>query len=322
MHTYMGGIADVDDVFKIGYVISGGKRYIAVREWILTACALDGSPTAVVLITANSLRRRTIPRRSVFTDQITELAQEGYPPAMLMEVIILERQGEYEKAHNLLKDRVIKYLKPMRHQPSMWEDITFGGLLESPWKLFILLKERLGRYEETDALLKMAAINFQDPKYLVDYATVVMQNNNLHLYEECMSQAASAGRKEAIIRLANFYFLTSQGYDFTKKKKDAPKPSSGLLEKLLPFSPSMSPKEYRTRAIDWYDLAFNHDSKTAAFMLSVLLREDGRPEDGLRLLKPAETDPRFKNMAKVLKENYYNKNYDPKIPVKLLLEEV
>lgn len=221
-------ISDVDTVFKIGYVVS--RISPPFIEWVLSSCALDGSRTAIVLLTARNIKRRNKPRRSVFTDQVAALAKEGYPPAMLLEANIREKREQFSSALSLLDTMVVPHLRTMPRKPPIWKDITFNGAIEAPWPLYLRLKSRAEHHKDVRRLLEIGAKDFQDPQSLYDYAKALLINNheppeknsekNLETYEECMSKAAAAGHVPAAVCLATHYILISLNESSKRNKEE------------------------------------------------------------------------------------------------------
>lgn len=289
-----------------------------------------------------------MPARTEWTLEVEKLAAQKFPPALILHAKILGLRGEYKEACELLEKEVLPFLNPTQRLPTFFEDIMLSGLLESPWRLYALL---LARYDslhnvpearlKSDKAIKIAATEYQDPDALVEYASMMMNENNLDLYEEYMSKAATAGKANACFFLANFYYLTFHGRYPTRgeragklatqeaeSSKPEAKPSASPEKGASPvwawitsfFGQSLKREEYRDLAKDWYYLAYHHGNKRASLMMALMAREDGDTANGLIFLEQAqmENDKAFSGKLEPLKMNWENPEYVPKLPKKML----
>lgn len=359
---FIDSAADVDAVFRIGYTIS--TRDPMLRQWIVSACAMAGAHLPVVLVTARQIGWNKIPVRSEWTRQIETSAKQGYPPAMVLHAKILGLRNEYKEAFDLLENKVFPFLSPTLRRPMFFRDIVLGGQLESPWRLYALLNARYDTQytskkhrARSDEALRVAALQYQDADALIEYASLMMNANNLDMYEECMSKAATAGNGKACLFLANFYYLTYLGKyptrgertiqannsvpetpppnafpTKTKSKSQDPEVSTTPSNPIMDvarftykwvssfFNQSMQRSEYRKLANDWYYLAYRHGEPRAAFMMALLARENGEMAIGRVFLDQAqmEHDLDFAGKLQALKEHWYDEAYEPKLPKKML----
>lgn len=333
------------------------------REWIVSACGLAGARLPVVLITARQIGWNKVPVRNEWTRQVEVFAKQGYPPAMVLHAKILGLRHEYNEAFTLLEKNILPFLSPTLRSPTFFEDIVLGGQFESPWRLYALLHARYdSKYHskenqaKSDEAIRVAAMEYQDADALVEYASVMMNENNLDMYEECMSKAATAGKSNACLFLANFYYLTFLGQYPTRGERamqgtnpapeSPPKTARGKSDSESPdpapsttspnpilnvatsaykwvssfFNQSMPRRQYRDLASAWYNLAYCHGESRATFMMALLAREDGDLADGRVFLDQAqmEHDPDFAGKLQALKANWYDENYEPKLPKKML----
>lgn len=334
------------------------------REWIVSACAMAGAHLPTVLITARQIGWNKVPVRSEWTRQIETSAKQGYPPAMVLHAKILGLRNEYKEALDLLEKKVLPFLTPTLRNPMFFRDTVLGGLLESPWRLYALLNARYDtkftskeHREKSDEALRAAALTYQDADALIEYASLMMNANDLDMYEECMSKAATAGKGNACLFLANFYYLTylgkypTRGERTVQANNPVPEslPTDAFLAKTKPepqdpavsttpsnfvmdvarfackwvssfVNQSMERSEYRKLANDWYYLAYRHDESRAAFMMALLAREDRDLDIGRRFLDQAqmEHDLDFAGKLQALKEHWYDEAYEPKLPKRML----
>lgn len=334
-----------------------------LREWIVSACGMAHARLPVVLIAARQIGWSKVPVRSEWTRQVEIFAKQEYPPAMVLHAKILGLRNEYDEAFAILEKNVLPFLSPTLRSPIFFEDIVLGGQFESPWRLYALLQARYdSQYNskenraKSDEAIRVAAMEYQDADALIEYASVMMNENNLDMYEECMSKAATAGKSNACLFLANFYYLTFLGKYPTRGERtmqgnnSAPefplKTSPGKTESKSPdptssttsshpimnvatsactwvssfFKQSMQRSEYRKLAFAWYYLAYCHGESRASFMMGLMAREDGDMVDGMIFLDQAqmEHDPDFAGKLQALKKHWYDEDYEPVLPKKML----
>ncbi|KAL2000951.1 hypothetical protein VTN02DRAFT_2430 [Thermoascus thermophilus] len=311
---------DLDTVWYVSMTL--GILVEEISDWAFVATTQAGAREPIILGVSNTLKQITIPPRTAMFNRVEELAiEEQDPRAMVVHAKVLSQRGQYMEALDLLEE-VMPRIYPTKIQPPMGEDITLKGRIEPPWKLYAWLKEKVGDRKATDETLKMAALEYQDPEALLTYAHIMKQEGNMEMYEECLNKAATAGNPEACRKLANFYYLNYHGrfpLPGEGEGEEGKSNQSFLHRKISAlFGQSRTRDDYRKLALEWYELAFNHGSRKAALILSMLLREDGHSEVGKQYLEVAESERKFLPFVKRLKENWDSKEFDVKIPMQLL----
>ncbi|KAJ5540731.1 hypothetical protein N7494_005807 [Penicillium frequentans] len=349
---------DVDAVFRIGWMVTADNRFL--RGWLITACAMANAALPCVISARSSFTDTSVPsKNNPQLDVLFDLAKTGYPPALLLQAKVMYLRGEYESAAELLEEKVLPYISPTARKPMPFEDIILGGLLDHPYRLYALVQATLGELDnsqehrnKSDEAIRTAALVYNDPTALMEYASLMMNQNNLEKYEECMSKAATAGNGDACLYLANFYYLTHQGLYPTrgeqKPTKANPNPAAnwkpievnskaeldpiaklGSWQSIMKmvknsFNRSMSRADYHRLAYEWYRQANGHLEPRAAFMRALLARELDLVHNGRVWLEiSAELsdivqDPIYKRKLAELKANWYNKDYEPSVPKRLL----
>lgn len=348
-------LPDVDAVFRIGFVACAVHRPLV--EWVTSACALAGARHSIVLIQGRSVSWTKATQRTKWTDMVKQFSDEGFPPAMILQAKILGMNGEYEQAFELMEKRVLPYLTPTRRRQGLFNDITMGDNFESPWRVYALL---LASYDanfdspesrrKADDATRIAALEYNDPKALVEYASIMMNEKNYDKYEECMCRAATFGDKDAILYIANYYYQIFHGRYPTEAERAAlakaeaqgqqappipAKPSSAPEDEQNPnifksalswassfFNQSMPREDYRKLALDWYALGFKHSIPQASFMLALMARETGEEMDGSIIMDHARTHledhPEFAKKIDELRDNWYDPTYVPRLTSKML----
>ncbi|KAJ5171799.1 hypothetical protein N7492_004392 [Penicillium capsulatum] len=340
---------DVDTVSRIGHLMSHFNPL--VRDWIFSASAAAGARMPVCLVAARLLKDNALSFHSKWAQEVEKFAEEEFPPAIVLQAKILGQRGMLEEAIALLETKILPFISPRGLNQSPFEDITLSGGVELPHKVYALLH---GAYDlkygspesrkKADDAIRVAAMEYHDAEALMDCASVAMDENDLDKYEECMSMAATAGIPKACLYLANFYYLTFHGKYATRGERKSgslastspPKSSAATTNSLATsavdmagpvvtwissfFGKSLSRKEYHGLAVDWYYLACKHGETRAAFMLGLIWREDGYELDGRLLLDEArmEGDADFADKLDALKRNWYNKEYEPRLPKRML----
>ncbi|KAJ5738013.1 hypothetical protein N7493_001168 [Penicillium malachiteum] len=345
---------DVDAVFRLGFMASIEHR--CLRGWIVSSCALARSAMAVVTIARSQVSDTEVPApgKNSWLTETEKLANEGYPPAMLLQAKILGVRGDLEGALEMLEKKIMPFLTPSPRRPIAFQDITLNGLLPSPYQLQAVILAATGQRldsethrDAADKALQIAAMQYNDVQALLDYACLMMSEHKLDVYEECMSKAATAGNAKACLYLANYYYLTYMGRYPTqgeqKPTRDNPDPVAtwkpitpseaskatelttwgpkyyfSIFKKM--FRTSMSRPEYYTLARDWYQLAYHHGEHRAAFMAALIDRELGLLHNGRIFLEHAQMqhDPLYREKLEELKDRWYDKGFEPAVMLKML----
>ena len=307
-----------------------------------------------VIVGSNAVSRAMVPGRTAILNEVEKLAGEGFPPAIVLHAKVLGMRGERKAAIELLEQKVLPYVQPTPRKPSSHMDITAGNHIPSPHRLYAFLQaseaeatESKDSRSKSDEVIRIAAMEYNDREALLEYASLMMSEGNLEVYEECMSKAASAGEPKACLFLANFYYLTFHGAYPTrgqrilrardqstvppsKPAKDSKVERDGLTVIDLVnaaagwfsslFHRSTPQVDYRKLAHDWYYLAYGHGETKAAFMIALLDREDGNEFNARYFLAESrmEEDEDFADKMDALKANWYTKDFAPTLPKKML----
>ncbi|KAL1987514.1 hypothetical protein VTN96DRAFT_3441 [Rasamsonia emersonii] len=306
---------DVNAVYDVAYVM--GVIDVKMASWALEATREAGAVRPTLVEALRHLNAVAYPMRTPVLDRVEEWATKDEDPrAIVVHAKVLGRREQYREALALL-EKLVDKTYPTRVKPNVREDVTMLGRLEAPWELYAWLKERMGDQEATDRVLKMAALEYQDPRALVEYAHLMQTQGDLEAYEEYMNKAATAGHAEACRKLANFYYLTSLGRFTTREERsEARNAFTAFFSRL--FRQSRTKDDFRELAIEWYELAIVHGSDKAALVLAILMRENGESESGLEALEVAEKSKKFPKAVKRLRDNWENPDFRFPIPEQLL----
>ncbi|KAJ5272785.1 hypothetical protein N7478_007910 [Penicillium angulare] len=354
-HSIRAISTDVDAMVRLGFMISIDQPEL--RGWIVSSCALARSAWAVVTLARRQITDTSLPtgpQGNSWLQENEKLSDEGYPAAMLLHAKVLSLKGKFHEALELLENGVLPHLKASSRRAPTFEDITLGGILDSPYRLYAVVQATLGEHYDSkkyrdgaDEALKIAAVEYNDVQALVEYGGLMMNQNKLGLYEECMSKAASGGDAKACLFLANYYYLTYLGVYPTHGEQKPTKKNPDPLATWKPIIPTREAKatelttwgpryylstlkkmvnistsrpEYYTLARDWYALAYEHGEGGAAFMSALMDRELGLLHNGRVYLEKSQMqhDPLFQKKMEELKANWYDSAYEPSVSRKML----
>ncbi|GMG08553.1 unnamed protein product [Aspergillus oryzae] len=307
-------MSHINEIFNIGYQI--GTNDMSFKEWVLAACSLAGARGPVLYQTARylaiSARRGTEIRQTAVIDKLEEIGLTSNDPRALQ----LLAQHSY----------------------------LISEVMETPWRVYAGLKEKVGDPMGADEVMRRAALEYEDPAALQDYASLLMREMDLEGYEGCMSKAASSGDVMACLKLANFYYLTSKGW-FPRRgvkvsdgdnAKAIPKPTRtvdpaksveekkpGALGRFFSFLSAdvKSHAEYRKLAVDWYELAVKQGNSRAALLLAIIERENGNHEAAWELFQSSRTDDAKEFMPTSqdeLVKVWRDEEFRPEVPLQLL----
>ncbi|KAF7585429.1 hypothetical protein BBP40_010957, partial [Aspergillus hancockii] len=338
---------DVDVVYNVGLAVAAGDS--TFTEWLFTSGALASARVPLFFVVSRylalTLKEKQEIRHSGLLDAIERLAQYRDPRAMQLHAQVLGRRGKYKEGIVLMEE-VLGMIWPSKLDgPTPGDAYIVSQFMWKPWEVYAWLKEKDGDARGADEVMRTAAFEYEDPKALMKYATIMMRDGELEKYEECMSKAASSGNAMACLKLANFYYLTSQGWFarrglkgecclpaatvttetvLTRRDADAGGPigetkSSRTLGSFFSFlfSDVKSHEEYRKLAMEWYELAYNHGSVSAAFFLAVFLREDGDHELGWQFLQDVKDHGGKGSFTKKIEGEWHDKDYHHAIPLHL-----
>ncbi|KAJ5584179.1 uncharacterized protein N7459_003979 [Penicillium hispanicum] len=342
---------DVDAVWRIGLLCSINRP---LYGWIVTACAMAKAAMPTVIAASRAISEARVPGRTDMLNEVEKLAREGFPPAMVLHAKVLGMRGKRKEAIELLEQKVLPHVRPTRRKPSPHTDTTAGDSVPSPYRLYAFLQASEAELTGSEArgwesAIRTAASEYNDPEALVELASLMMSENNLTLYEDNMSKAAAAGNPKACLFLANFYYLIFHGKYPTREEtarhaknpnlaprlesKKGPEEGKRELTNFVDdcidfmhsywrrvFKGTLKQSDYRQLARDWYYLAYVHGEKRAAFMVALLSREEGNEFDGTYFLAQAEIerDRDYAKQMNALKANWYNKDFEPTLPKRML----
>lgn len=281
---------------------------------------------------------------------------------MFLHAKILGQRGEYESAFRIFEKKILPRLSPTRKAPSAFSNIQGIDVNDSPHRAYALLRAAHDQHfdseesrRKADEAIRIAALEYNNPDALAEYASVMMNENNLDMYEECMCKAATAGHEKAAFYMANFYYLTYLGKYPTRGERDSNQnrwppawmsrlmgldkdkadpnsdSASSLLAKSMTYlasflNRSLPQKDYQRLALHWYILAWNQSrNSSAGFMMALLAREmatsDGGREDAgilFEMAKEQGQDPELRVHIAALEKNWFNPDYEATLPKKFM----
>ncbi|PYH96762.1 hypothetical protein BO71DRAFT_427681 [Aspergillus ellipticus CBS 707.79] len=323
--------ADPDKVWLVGQLMQTGDKTFSL--WHATSCALAGVKQALCLIGMSYLTQTegSYPMRTRILDRIEDLALRDHDRdigAMAVHVKVLIRREQYEEAMKLL-EQIIANVSPSKvpEASSINFEVSF---MPDIWQEYLSLKEKLNQRGRDSSLtreevIRMAAVDYLDARYLGTYASMMLEKGDLEAYEQSIHQAAMAGQQVACRKLANFYYLTSQGLLPRRgDKKFVPgagvgKKENSLTEFVSTVFRGVSPlRYYHQLALQWYELSLRLGNESSAIILAILYRSAGQADTGAKYLEEAQTVPHHQKLLDELKQSWDKSDYMPEVPDELL----
>ncbi|KAJ5562216.1 hypothetical protein N7461_000977 [Penicillium sp. DV-2018c] len=334
---------DVDALYRIAKVLDFAAFIPNARgiyDWARSACARAGSPRAIVDTIALRQTSTDIINYTTNTELIAKLKdlalRDEFPPAIMLYTQILIYRGEHAEAANLLKTKIIPYIKPTYIPPNPWEDITLGERLDPPLRMLSLVVEKTHGMEGLMEAMRQSAKEYADPIALTDLAILHMEKKDWDIYEMYMGTAAMGGHAPACLYMANFYYKIFQGEVPPKPKVVADREKwlgisetgwSGFKRKISKWvdrqvNPEFSSADYRKHAMDWYEVALEMGSGSAGLVWAILLRQDGLYDYGKVVFNLASRkgipDTVPKKALVELEHRWDDVSFEPGLPAKLM----
>ncbi|GKZ85640.1 hypothetical protein AnigIFM56816_011611 [Aspergillus niger] len=265
----------------------------ALEVWLHSACALAGARSPTLMLAHRNLddAHPNYPLRTQFLDKVEQWAlQDRDPRAMHVYVRTLIARGEHESAVPLM-DELMSTIYPSPRVEGLETPLSFYNIPEV-WPTYIRLQEELKKKGVDwgigrDELARLAGVDYQEPNFLSNYASVMFEAGDYEKYEQYMHQAAMAGIPSACTSLAHFYYLTARGlFPRRGEKTFVPRPAEnsrellkkGRLETLYSSIVHGLPTHeyYNNLALEWWELGLNMGSDLSAMFLALAYREVGQ----------------------------------------------
>ncbi|KAL2829785.1 hypothetical protein BDW59DRAFT_142025 [Aspergillus cavernicola] len=264
--------------------------------------------------------------------------------AMVIYAKYLGLRKRYLEAFALV-DEVMQHIYPSKLQQRPREDLTISSRIEPPWELYLWLRRaiRVDIVQTSDNIrlrqqnssmgqdeievIRLAALEFQDPEALLRYAGLMGRCGMWDMYEECMGKAAAGGVRNACRKLAHYYYLTSIGQFSRLMEHEAmaeseemgvnvdmdagptePEKPEGLLATVSSYFRPRPTREYRALAIEWYHAALAHGCITSGIQLAILKIQDGNINDARKIFEglhwQAKTPPNLRSTIQKISEAF------------------
>ncbi|PWY91569.1 hypothetical protein BO94DRAFT_397346 [Aspergillus sclerotioniger CBS 115572] len=280
---------DVDTIWNISKCLFDPAND-AIYFWLVSACALAGSPTPSLLVAnvyLSMLNQNEYPLRTQILDQVETMALRNHEPrAMLLQSRVLIKRGEYKDAMALM-DHLMTVIYPANRVEGAETPLTFQKWTPLPdvyTKLQQKLKEQgidWGLSEEES--LRLFAVDYQIPAHLPAYASMMFRKGDLEAYERYMNQAATAGVSGACHSLGSFYYLTARGRFPRRGDVGFVQPADGILDAEPCWESSWSQylqgvhsyKHYDRLARQWFELGMAGKDDRSSLILALLHRRAG-----------------------------------------------
>lgn len=328
-------ILDVDAIYRIASTLIIIPKGPSLREWAKTACARGKSRRALVELVMKYIEVETVDihRNNEWIALVKDFALiDEFPPAIMLYAKILTWRGESAAAAELLEQKILPYTRASRRAPSNhFEDLTLGGFMDSPLRLYGLAISATKGIEDVTKVMETAALEYYEPIALTELAVSHIEMQNWDKYEELMSMAATSGYQSACFYLANYYFRVSKGEYLTRQERAAiervePTGWRKALEPLRLWVESIVHKpmdrmDYRRMAEEWYTIAETM-KPTASLVLALMEREEGNMTKSRIMFDRVPREEYLEELpAKAISEldkKWDDPEYKPEYPLKFM----
>ncbi|KAJ5353836.1 hypothetical protein N7541_006400 [Penicillium brevicompactum] len=326
---------DVDAIFRIATSLVPLPSGPALREWAKSACARGKSRRALVELVNKYIEIDSVDihRNTEWIALVKDFAlKDEYPQAIMLYAKILTWRGEGAQAAELLEEKILPYIRASPRQPqNPFCDITLGGGIDSPLRLYGLAISATKGIDEVSKVMERAALEFSEPIALTELAISHLEGKDWDRYEELMSMAATSGYKPACFYLANYYLRMSKGEYLTRQERaevirGEPTGWMKTLEPLrlwidsIVYNP-LDRTAYRNLAKEWYMIA-QIEKPTAALILAMMEREEGHITESRSMFERVSRDDYLTELPekaiRQLDQNWDDPDYEPEYPLKFM----
>ncbi|KAL8999737.1 MAG: hypothetical protein Q9188_005819 [Gyalolechia gomerana] len=262
----------------------------------LEACALanDGKFLAFRIVQdAMSTGRLREPQLTSPLKIVKDYADQGYPKAVFIWGQLTETQGKHSEALEFYQKWTEIYAEARQSPPfSQTMDMV---QLANVSKAFARLQARSGDRAGAEAAIREAAQVYDDPTSGY-YLAVEFTAPSSPEFETYLLKAAALGNPNAAHELGVLYFSQSrQGIPIinptlTQTSTHNKKPTSESKTSIPPTSPPLPREQIRNKqatAMEWFTIAATSGITTSQIYLALLLRSEGRADEGLEWLQAA-----------------------------------
>ncbi|EED15021.1 conserved hypothetical protein [Talaromyces stipitatus ATCC 10500] len=287
-----------------------------VVRWSVAATSEAGVVWSMIQFVHSQIKKHgTNLPNSREIERIKKIAYEKDDPVALMVWgDVAWRWGRKDEALEIFQ-YLNKIAYPSFSPAERNNDITYEGHYQAPWKYLVEIHNEAGRYDEADELMKLGALTYRDPAALVSYAYIRKEKGDWESYEQCLVVAAMTGHGEACFRLGNYYYRIYKGEVPSREDIAAKKhPIRTWFVDLFGWF-TLTKKDWRRLAINWYEMASALGYMPGTRNLVVLLREDGH-ESATEILDRIKLDYvmwNSKNIVK-LRKSWDDPNFKPDLP--------
>ncbi|KAL8931513.1 MAG: hypothetical protein Q9211_006907 [Gyalolechia sp. 1 TL-2023] len=262
----------------------------------LEACALanDGEFLALRIVQdASSTGRLREPQMTSPLKIVKGYADQGFPKAVFLWGQLMETHGKHLETLHFYHKWTEIYAQARQSPPfSKTMDATE---LANISKALARLRARSGDHAGAEEAVREAAQVYHDPTAYF-YLAIDFTAPSSPEFETYLLKAAASGNPDAAHELGVLYFNQSrQGIPLvtlthTQTSTHEKKPTSEADTSLRPTSPPLPPgqaSEKRATAKEWFAIAASSSITASQIYLALLLRSEGRADEGLGWLQAA-----------------------------------
>ena len=265
-----------------------GHKDTTGRDLLLASARLgDDEAILLVMKEAIKLRNLTAPKilSIIYQQRFRPMVQKSNPAALYLEGQKNESEGQDGRALKLYERIVAANADSF----DTIADISGVDIWKAISKLRAKNKDRRG----AEAAIRTAALQYDDPAALFQLAKT-FPSPSLAQYESFMLKAAASGNAKAAHELGFLYLKQSQGKVVDRIHSSEPSESNAMGHVQSPgpvqrFKENSAASKYRRlEAREWFHIGAESGIIGSQVYLALLLREFGKPEDGLRWLLSAQ----------------------------------
>ncbi|KAL9631771.1 MAG: hypothetical protein Q9164_005712 [Protoblastenia rupestris] len=272
--------------------------YSTAQNLWLTASDLGDSLATLQLMTrAHKSNTLMIPSLANAREHIKDLARRGNPAALFYHGVFLEDQNRVHDALNL-------YTQSIEARWEHWREIhsldLYGGDI---WIRISAAKNKLKNRAGAHEALRVAAVEYDDPKAYYHLARSFVQSYEM-MYEEYMLKAAASGNINAAHELGLYYFRQSKGSIMTGLNKGGTRKPHASFKPL----PAVVDKT-RELAQQWFAVAADAGVVSSMVHIAVLVRGPDFAvygQDWLDKAQAADVQREWSNTIKMLGRQKYD----------------
>lgn len=280
----------------VAYVLlrSGPQHSATAKDLMIAASKQsDSAATLQLMSEAIKIQNHRHPDVTFARQHLADMAKARNPKALTLMGQIRESEGNLEKA--------LKLYESTTRINSGTEGVAEGldGTLADAWSGIARLKAIAGDWAGGKAALEKAALQYDDPSAYYGLAQQCISLTSPD-WLNYMLKAAISGDAAAANKLGRYYLGHTLGIRQLAKRGKA----------LVGPASSSRSSESLTLAIAWFTIGAESSVATSQLYLAILLRAQGKVQEGLDWLAKAGSDKQLNGAISHYEEYWHNENHN------------